>query len=429
MKTSLVYKGLTETILDNGMRVLVEKVPHSRSVSVGLWVSVGSRDDVSSQFGIAHLVEHMLFKGTPSRSSDEISQQIDSIGGQINGGTGKEYTFYYAQAPLTGLCQMLDIVSDITQNPQFSAQELKRERQVVLEELRARKDDPEQQAHDLFIASLWQDQHPLTRCILGKRDALEKISPDDLIRFHSDYYNPQAMTLVVCGAANSRAVTNLASKLFNPPSASFSKLKRKPPFLRPKREYHRKDTGQSHIFIGFRAPNAKSKDRFPADIVNTILGGGTSSRLFMRVREQLGLAYSVSSSLFSYSDAGMWVIYAGIAPENAKRTLDILLEELEAFQGKICKEELSLARAKMRGNLILDLESNINRMARLGSASVMGAEILSPDQLIQRIDAVELDDVHRIIDSYLDPKEMNIAVVGPQDVTVRPEIEINESVR
>ncbi len=428
MKTSLLYESLTETILDNGMRVLVERVPHSRSVSVGLWVSVGSRDDTPSQSGIAHLVEHMLFKGTPSRSSNQISQQIDSLGGQINGGTGKEYTFYYAQAPLTGLHQVLDIISDIAQNPEFSAQDFKRERQVVLEELRARENDPEHQAHDLFISSLWQDQHPLTRCVLGTQHTVENISCDNLIKFHSDYYNPQAMTLVVCGGAHSKAVTNLASKLFKPSTTSFSKPKREPPCLRPNREYYPKEIGQSHIFIGFRAPDIKSNDRFPAEIANTILGGGASSLLFVRVREQLGLAYSVSSSLFSYSDSGMWVTYAGIAPRNTKRTLDILLEELKALKGNLRQEEISLAQAKIRGNLILDLEANINRMARLGSAVVVGDETLSPDQLIQRIDAVNLDDVHRIINYYLNLEEMNIAVVGPQGASIQPIIELNKTV-
>jgi predicted Zn-dependent peptidase len=411
------------------MRVLVEKVPHSRSVSVGLWVSVGSRDDFSSQSGIAHLVEHMVFKGTPSRTSDQISRQIDAIGGQINGGTGKEYTFYYAQAPLTGLEQVLDIISDIAQNPEFSAQELKRERQVVLEELRAKENDPEQQAHDLFIANLWQDHHPLTRCVLGKPQTVEAICRKDLVGFHSKYYHPQAMTLVVCGAAKKSDVINLASKLFKKSSTSLSKPVRNPPCLRSKREYYEKDIGQSHIFIGLPAPNAKSEDRFHAEVVNTILGGGTSSRLFTRIREQLGLAYSVSSYIVNHSDSGVWITYAGIAPRNAKQTLDVLLEELEALRTNVNKEELNLAKAKMRGNLILNLESNTNRMVRLGGALVVGAKILSYDQLIQRIDAVGLDDVHRIIDSYLDANEMNIAIVGPQNTGLQPEIELSKTLR
>jgi predicted Zn-dependent peptidase len=423
VKHSLLYKGLNETTLDNGMRVLVEEVPHSRSVSVGLWASVGGRDDILSQLGIAHLIEHMLFKGTPTRSSSQISHEIDSIGGQINAGTGREYTFYYAQAPLNGIGQVLEIISDITQHPEFSIDELEREKCVVLEEIRARQDDPEQQAHDFFVAGLWQDQHPLNQCVLGRSDTVENISRDDLVNFHSRYYHPGTITLVVCGGVDIETVVKLASGLFEPAKANLSVPNRNAPYLKAGFRYHNKDTGQSHIYIGFPAPSAGSNDRFAAEVVNTILGGGTSSHLFTRVREQLGLAYSVSSSVLSYSDTGIWVTYAGIAPRNTKRTLDVILEELQTLQRGVCEDELNLARAKLRGNLILDLESNTNRMGRLGSAVVVGTEIISPDKLIQRIDAVNLDDVHRIIDCYLDSKEMNVSVVGPGDSTIIPDIE------
>ncbi len=415
MKTSLLYNGLSEVVLDNGMRALVEEVPHSRSISVGLWVRVGSRDDPSSQPGIAHFVEHMLFKGTPMRDAREISRQIDALGGQINGATGKESTFYYAEAPASGLRRILEIIADITQHPSFTPEELERERGVVLEEIRGRDDDPEQQAYDLFTAGLWQEGHPLTRPVLGKRATIASLSRDDLISFHSSFYQPERMVLVVCGAADADSVLPLASELFEKASATSSALRRRSPLLRSDRKSHARETGQTHIYIGLPAPNAQSDDRFATEVVNTILGGGTSSRLFTHVREEQGLAYAVSSSVISYSDAGFWLTYAGIAPENVKRTLGILLEELRALhRAGVRQEELDLAQAKLRGNFILDLESNINHMARLGSAAIVDRNILSPDEVIARIDGVTVNDARRIIESYVDSEAMNIAVIGPQ---------------
>lgn len=415
MKTSLLYDGLSEAVLDNGMRVLVEEVPHSRSISVGLWVRVGSRDDPPSQPGIAHFIEHMLFKGTPTRDTREISRQIDALGGEINGATGKESTFYYAEAPASGLRRVLEIIADITQHPSFSSAELERERGVVSEEIRGRDDDPEQQAYDLFTAGLWQGGHPLTRSVLGEHETIASVSRQDLISFHSGFYQPERMVLVVCGAADADSVLPLASDLFEESSASSCTLNRCPPLLRSDRNSHSRETGQTHIYIGLPAPDARSDDRFAAEVVNTILGGGTSSRLFTHVREELGLAYAVSSAVISYSDAGVWLTYAGIAPKNVNRTLDILLEELSTLRrDSVRQEELDLAEAKLRGNFILDLESNIDHMSRLGSAAIVDSDILSPDDVIARINAVTVNDARRIIESYVDLPRMNIAAVGPQ---------------
>ena len=414
MNTSILYEGLSEATLHNGMRVLVEEVPHSRSISVGLWVRVGSRDDPHAQPGMSHFIEHMLFKGTPTRSAREISRQIDALGGQINGATGKESTFYYAEAPASGLREVLEIISDIVQHPKFSGVELERERGVVLEEIRGRDDDPEQQAYELFIKGLWQNAHPLTRSVLGKRETIERISRNDLISFHSRFYTPGAMILVVCGAANSASVLNLTSQLFEDRSTDPSASLRHTPMLKTDNNSLARDTGQTHIYIGLPAPDARNDDRFAAEVVNTILGGGMSSRLFVHVREEQGLAYAVSSSIISYSDAGVWLTYAGIAPQNVDRTLEILLSEINALrQHGVTQEELDLARAKLRGNFILDLESNTNRMARLGGAAIVGSEILSPDELISRIDNVSVDGARRTIDAYIDSSRMNVTVVGP----------------
>ena len=414
MKISHLDRGLSEATLDNGMRVLVEEVPHSRSVSAGLWVRVGSRDDPADRSGISHFIEHMLFKGTPTRSAKEISRQIDALGGQINGATGKESTFYYAEAPASGLREVLEIISDIAQHPEFSSVELERERGVVLEEIRGRDDDPEQQAYDLFTAGLWQNGHPLTRPVLGERETIEGLSRDDLTSFHARFYTPDNMILVLCGAADTENVIDMASQLFNGSHKERSGSSRRSPILKGDRSTHTRDTGQTHIYIGLPAPDAKNNDRFAAEVVNTILGGGMSSRLFVHVREEQGLAYAVSSSVMSYSDAGVWLTYAGIAPQNVDRTLEILLEEIDTLhRDGVQQDELDLARAKLRGNFILDLESNINRMARLGGAAAADSEILSPDELIKRIDDVTIDDARRIIDTYVDLNRMNITVVGP----------------
>lgn len=414
MITSL-YESAFSATLSNGLRILVEEVPSSRSVAVGIWIKVGSRDDPRSRAGLAHFIEHFLFKGTRTRDAAQISREIDAIGGHINGVTGRESTLYYADVPADGLPVALEVLIDLVQHPAFAPKELDRERGVVLEEIRGRDDDPEQVAFDLFAAGLWEKAHPLTGPVLGVRETIERVLREEIIEHHRRYYQPENMTLVACGAVDAASLVEQAKRLLGGASLPPSRPGRTPPRMRVGCRAHERETGQAHLFLGLPGTGGNDEDHVPLEVVNTVLGDGTSSRLFRIIREEQGLAYVVSSSVTYYSDAGAWIVYAGIAPENVAEVLRIVRGELARLQqdGGVSADELSLAKAKLRGNFVLGLETNGSRMARLGIAAVTGREILSPDEVLDRLEAVSTEDVARVIARFARLETTNLAVIGP----------------
>ena len=414
-----LYERVFSTTLNSGLQVLVEEVPTSRSVSVGIWVKVGSRDDPDSLFGLTHFLEHLLFKGTFTRDARRIAQEIDGVGGHLNAATGKESTFYYAEVPVDGLPLALEILADLVQHPALDPEELERERGVILEEIKSHKDDPEQHAYDLFNAGLWEGSHPLSRSVLGDRSTIKEVTREEVAGYHRRFYQPGNMVLVVCGAIDVKRAITLVEQLFDPFSVSSGVSRRSPPSMRSGRALHERETEQSHLYLGLPGTNASDDDRFALEVANTVLGDGMSSRLFRIIREERGLAYAITSSLTLYSDAGSWVVYAGVAPENVAEVVKITLTELNRLRGEgISPDELSLAKAKLQGHLILNLETNANRMARLGSAAVIGREILSPDELIGRVGAVSLEDIARVLARFARPDALNLAVVGPRTADV-----------
>lgn len=409
-----LYPGAFRARLDNGLTVVGEEVPSSLSVSVGVWVKVGSRDDPRSCPGLAHFIEHLLFKGTTTRDAAQISREIDAVGGYINGATGKESTFYYADLPAEGLTVGLDVLADLVQHPAFDQKELERERGVVLEEIRAHDDDPDQYAYDLFMSRLWKDAHPLSRPVLGTKETITTVSRETIAAFHREFYHPGNMVVVGCGALNANEFVELVARRFDGSTVDPVKPTRVPPEINPGGNRHPRDIGQVQLYIGLPGSTANDDDRFPLEVVNTVLGGGASSRLFRLIREERGLAYAVASSVVRYSDAGVWVIYAGTAPKNLPTVTDITFAELTRLRGQgIPRHELELAKAKLRGHLILGLETNSGRASRLGDAALNGREILSPQELVQRVNAVGLDDAARVVARFARLDLLNLAAVGP----------------
>lgn len=410
-----IYEGAFSATLESGPWVLVEEVPSSRSVSVGIWVKVGSRDDPDPHPGLAHFLEHLLFKGTTPRDAAQIAREIDAVGGHLNGATGKECTFYYADVPADGIPVALEILADLVLHPALDPRELERERGVVLEEIRGHDDDPEQYAYDLFAGGLWEKAHPLSRSVLGERRTIEKVSREEIAEHHRRFYRPENMVLAACGALEAGRLVEAVERLFGGSSPSSPLPARIPPQMRSGRAFHERDIGQSHMYLGLPGPDAADEDRFPLEVVNAVLGDGMSSRLFRLIREKRGLAYAITSSVTHYSDAGSWIVYAGIAPRNVAEVTGITLGELHRLRHEgISPDELSLAKEKLRGHLILGLETNANRMSRLGSAAVTGRKILSPDELISRLDAVAFEDVTRVIERFTQPSAVNLAVIGPR---------------
>jgi len=415
-KTLSLYEGVCQATLENGLRILVHEVPQSRSVSVGIWARVGSRDDPADGAGLAHFIEHLAFKGTATRDAAAISEEIDAAGGHLNAATGKEATFYYAEVPADGLPTAVALLADLVSHPTFAKDHIDLERNVVLEEIRGHEDDPEHVAYDLFAAGLWQDAHPISRSVLGSREAIEAVDRPTVLSHHETFYRPETMVLVACGRVEASRVFDLAARLFPKHASSSAAPVRTAPRFVAQRTTHVRDNAQTHIYLGMHAPSAHSSDRFALEVANSILGDGTSSRLFRVVREERGLAYVVASSINYYSDAGLWLVYAGVAPETADHVRELIDDELRQLLRETPPEaEITLAKQKLRGHLILGLETNGNRAARLGTAAIQNREILSPDDLLARLDNVDSAEIRRVLDTYLTPDAVNLAIVGPKN--------------
>ena len=410
-----LYANAYEATLDNGLRILVEEVPRSRSVSTGIWIRAGSRDDPEHQSGLAHVIEHVAFKGSPTRDAQAISHEIDAVGGHLNAATAKEATFYYADVPADGLSAALDILADLSLNPKFDPADIDLERNVILEEIRGHEDDPEQMAYDLFSQDLWADRHPFSRSVVGTLPAIESVQTSDIRAFHRALYQPNSMILAVCGAVDAKGVIRLAEEFLGSEAANEQHIpQRTAPVFQTGIAHHERPTGMTHIYVGTDGPNAAHDDRIPLEVVNSILGDGTSSRLFHAIRETRGLAYAVTSHINSFSDGGVWLTYAGVTPKNSETVVNLIRTEFDELLSKpIPSNELDLAKAKLRGHLILGLETNGHRASRLANAALQQRDILSPDELLARLDAVTCDSAHAVMSKYLQPNRLNIATVGP----------------
>lgn len=410
-----LYANAYQATLNNGLRILVEEVPQSRSVSVGVWIRVGSRDDPEHQPGLAHFIEHLAFKGSPSRDARAISHEIDAVGGHLNAATSKETTFYYVDVPADGLKTALDILADLSLNPKFDPDDIDLERNVILEEIRGHEDDPEQTAYDLFSQGLWVDRHPFARSVVGSQPAIESVQPAEICAFHRAFYRPDNMILAVCGAVVVNDVVRIAGEFFGTDTAAEQHAPlRTAPVFQAGTTHHERPTGMTHIYVGTDGPNAANDDRMALEVVNSILGDGASSRLFHVIRETRGLAYAVSSYVNSFSDGGLWLTYAGVAPKNSDMVIELIRAEFKRLLSEpIPDADLDLVKAKLRGHLILGLESNGHRASRLANTVLQRRDILSPEELLVRLDAVSSSGAHEIMSKYLHPDQLNITTVGP----------------
>jgi len=412
----LLYPGASLITLDNGLRILVEEVPQSRSVSVGLWIHAGARDDPGPAPGLAHVVEHLVFKGTARRDAAQISREIDAVGGHLNAATSREATYFYVDAPADGLLTAVDVLTDLVFRPAFEPSKIDLERSVVLEEIRGHEDDPEQLAFDQFIANVWPEEHPLSRPILGTAESILALKRETIAGHHHAYYHPANAVLSAAGAVDPEALADVVRKAIPQPSHNPAPAERTPATIRPGRFHHPSPTGQTHIYYGLPGPSAMDEDRFSLEVVNAVLGDGTSSRLFQTIREERGLAYAVGSSVSRYTDSGIWMLYAGTSPAAAPEVLELIEGELRRLRTEpISDEEIALAKAGLRGAFILSLESNGSRSSRLGNAAVRQLEILSPDDVLAKLDAISRDDLARTIDRYLRPEALHLTVVGPDN--------------
>ncbi|HSK08304.1 MAG TPA: pitrilysin family protein [Vicinamibacterales bacterium] len=354
---------IVREVLGNGLRLLTEAVPHVRSVSVGVWLTRGSRHEPAGCSGIAHFVEHMLFKGTDTRSAEDIAQAIDSIGGQLDAFTAKEYASYYIKVLDEHLPLALDILSDIVLHPAFDPDDIEREKKVILEEIKMVEDTPDDLVHELFTQSFWEG-HALGRPILGTPETVEAVTGEALRAYFARTYTPDNFVISAVGNLEHGRVRELVDRAFGGMRCRGDLPEEGRPLVAPKFLLRNKELEQSHICLGTSSYSQSHEDRYVSYVLNTLLGGSMSSRLFQNVREKRGLAYAVFSGLAAYRDAGALTIYAGCANEAVGEVLDLTVEELRNLKRDPAPDpELRRAKDHLKGSLMLSLENTASRMS------------------------------------------------------------------
>jgi predicted Zn-dependent peptidase len=411
--------GVRRTVLPSGLRVVTEEVPGVRSAAVGVFVGVGSRDESPALHGASHFLEHLLFKGTPNRSAMDISVALDMVGGEFNAYTAKEYTCYHARVLDDDLPTALDVLGDMLTSSLITAADVEAEREVILDEIAMHDDDPDDVVHNLFAAASWADS-PLAKPIAGTVESIRALSRAQINGYYRRRYRPEAITIAVAGNVQHAAVVRLVRRAFAGNDFLAGEARPRPP--RTREQARRARPGSVHASRPFEQVNAvlgvsgitrSDPRRHALGVLNAALGGGSSSRLFQEVREARGLAYSVYSFASSYSDAGVVGVSAGTLPGNAEELLSVVRTELaKVAAGGLTEEELARGKGQLRGGLVLSLEDTGSRMTRLGEAELFQPRLLAVDDVLERIDAVTLDDVAVLARQLFVQPEI-LAVVGP----------------
>jgi len=401
-----------KTILDNGVRILSEQRSDTRAVSLGIWVENGSRHETPSIGGISHFIEHLLFKGTKRRTAQEIAQAMDSVGGVINAFTGKEYTCYYAKVLDDHFDLAVDILADIFLNSTFDSQEIERERSVVLQEIAQADENPEDYVHDLFSADYFGD-HALGRPICGSVETVSGLQREDLIKFVAERYLPGRVILTAAGNVEHEVVVDSLAKAF----ADLELRDLGQPVSTPESYrgvfYHPKTLEQVHICMGVPGLPHAHDQRYAAHILNTLLGGGMSSRLFQEVREKRGKAYSVYSFLSSYHDLGYLGIYAGTKPEWTNEVMEVIIGEIRTIaQGNITEDEFLRAQNQLVGNTLLGLETTDAWMSHMARSEIYYGEQISLEDIAQGVRAVSHANLIELAQSHFKPGSTVVTLLG-----------------
>jgi len=413
MPTKPRDNAVAHTTLSNGIPLLTERMPHVRSVAFGVWIQSGSRHETSADSGISHFLEHMLFKGTLTRSAEQIAREVDSIGGHLDAFTGKELVGYTIKVLDEHLPLALDVISDLVLHPRFDPEDLEKEKGVILEEMKMELDNPEYVIHEAFMGDFWRG-HPLGASIIGTRQNIRAFTPARVAAYHQQIYAPGRIVLTAAGNLQPAALKKLAERYFGAlqpgqPTPAHAKPKAAAPFLMQKKRLQ-----QVQLCMGVPAMSASDPRRYTAYILNVILGGGMSSRLFQNIRERQGLAYSVYSELNLYQDSGCFAIYAGIAKNKTRQVVHSILEELrDVMRNGVPADELRRAQDHMKGSLMLSLESTGSRMSNLARQFLYHGRVLSFDEMLAAVDAVTARDVKALAGKLFGGERIGLALLGP----------------
>ena len=402
-----------KSTLPNGVRILTERMSSVRSASLGIWADVGSVLERKEQRGVSHLVEHMLFKGTERRSAREIAETMDAVGGNLNAFTDKESTCYYAKVIDHHVPLAIDVLADMFLHSVFDPAEIAKEQKVVLEEIRMYDDAPDEMIHDLFVRAMWSGSS-LGEPTIGYAETVSSLTRDDLRGHLQTRYTPNTVVIAAAGNIEHEEIVALCSVAFADFTGHCEPPPPESPALTPTTLVKEKDTEQAYIVLGTRGLAVRDERRYPLSVLDTILGGGMSSRLFQEIREKRGLAYSVYTFQQAYRGAGLFGVSAGTSPSTAQECIDVILEQIYLLNDKgVSEAELRLAKEHMKGNLTLSLESTASRMMRLGRSEYNLGRQLTTEEIEQKIEAVTADEVHALARELLFPEQLGLCVLGP----------------
>ncbi len=402
------------TTLDNGVRVITETMPEVRSLAIGCWVDTGTRDELPNEAGAAHFLEHQLFKGSERLSARDIAEAFDAVGARSNAFTSKEETCYWARMRDDDLALGMELLGEMLQRPAFRPHEVDSEKHVVLEEINMNEDDPTDVAYEEFMSAVWHG-HDLERPVLGTRESIAAMTPEDLRGYWGRRYHASNVVVAVAGNATHEDVVALTRQNFGEWHQDDPTHNHGPAVISPRVNIRRRDTEQTHLVLGCEGIARGADRRFALGLLNHVVGGGMSSRLFREIREERGLAYAVYAFSYPHADTGAYGVYVGTTPTNTHTVLDLVKEELDKVaQNGITMEELDRSKGHVQGSLALSSEDPNGRMTRLGRREISGQEHLSVDQMLARYEAVTLGDVADVAaDLYRRPRV--IGAVGPFD--------------
>ena len=405
--------------LDCGAQVVLEKIPYVKSTCVGVWVKAGSVNENGKNFGISHFIEHMTFKGTPSRNAKQIAEDIDRIGGQINAFTGKEATCYYVKTLDSNIGKAVEVLLDIFFHSSYDEVEMEREKQVVYEEINMHDDSPEDDVSDTFYEALFND-HPLGTEILGTKEILASFTPDDLRKYVDENYTMGNVLISVTGNFDEEEILNTFEKHFKQLSKKEQKKVIYPDIYEPKFIFKERDIEQAHICMGVRGAKLDDDLHYARHIVSGILGGSMSSRLFQSIREEKGMAYSVYSYLSSYTNDGCFTIYAGVGQEKLPETIRLIRNELELLKDKgITEDEFNAAKEQLKSSYTFSLENVSGKMASNGKSQLLLGKIYTPEETLDKISSVTMEEVEKVINEFTNMNNYSASATGRNVVDLK----------
>jgi predicted Zn-dependent peptidase len=404
---------IQKTVLPNGIRVLTESAPYVESVSVGVWIGAGSRWESPKVYGISHFTEHMLFKGTERRSAKEIADEMDSLGAHLNAFTDKEYTCFYAKALKEHLNVAMDVLTDMTLHSVLDPVEIEREKNVVLEEIKRHEDTPDDLVHDVFAQNLWQ-RHPLGNPVIGTRKTVKSLTHERLRDYIAQEYAPNNMVISAAGNLEHENLVGIVEDMLG--SWSGTRAAGAAVGVQPVKQiaYKRKRTEQVHFCVGVPGYAQPHEDKYTLAVIDSILGGGMSSRLFQEIREKRGLAYSIGSYSASYREAGLFVVYGGTSPGNFDETLGLIRKEFgDIVKNSATDAEIERSKNQIRGSLVLGQESMSNRMSRMAKSEMYFGRIIPLAEILASVMAVSRDSVSRVAHEMFSDSDFAMAAIGP----------------